>query len=58
MYCLYGSRQAFADVVAYYRTVLKDRGELVFDAPADPHVRGREVQGDREVAVPPAGGHG
>jgi len=33
-YCLYGSTQTFADVVTYYRTVLKDRGELVFDAPA------------------------
>jgi hypothetical protein len=31
---LYGSVQRFADVVTYYRTVLKDRGELVFDEPA------------------------
>jgi hypothetical protein len=33
-YCIYGSTQAFAEVVTYYRTALKDRGELVFDAPA------------------------
>jgi hypothetical protein len=25
---------AFVDLVAYYRTVLKDKGELVFDVPA------------------------
>jgi hypothetical protein len=31
---LYGSTQPFAEVVAYYRTRLKDKGELVFDAPA------------------------
>ena len=31
---LYGSTQSFAELVAYYRTVLKDKGELVFDAPA------------------------
>ena len=44
---LYGSTQAFADVVTYYRTVLKDRGELVFDAARHAHVRRRQVQGDR-----------
>jgi hypothetical protein len=31
---LYGATQSFAELVAYYRTVLKDKGELVFDAPA------------------------
>jgi len=31
---LYGCTQSFAELVAYYRTVLKDKGELVFDAPA------------------------
>jgi hypothetical protein len=33
-YYLYGSPNSFADLVTYYRGVLKDRGELVFDAPA------------------------
>jgi hypothetical protein len=33
-YYLFGSTASFADLVAYYRGVLKDRGELVFDAPA------------------------
>ena len=33
-YYLYGSTGSFADLVTYYRGVLKDRGELVFDAPA------------------------
>jgi hypothetical protein len=33
-YYLFGSTSSFADLVTYYRGVLKDRGELVFDAPA------------------------
>jgi hypothetical protein len=33
-YYLYGSTTSFADLVTYYRGVLKERGELVFDAPA------------------------
>jgi hypothetical protein len=33
-YYLFGSTNSFADLVTYYRGVLKDRGELVFDAPA------------------------
>lgn len=33
-FLLYGSTAPFMDLVAYYRTVLKQRGELVFDAPA------------------------
>lgn len=33
-YYLFGTSAPFADIVAYYRTVLKQRGELVFEAPA------------------------
>ena len=33
-YYLFGATNSFADLVTYYRGVLKDRGELVFDAPA------------------------
>jgi hypothetical protein len=33
-YYLFGSTATFADLVGYYRTVLKQRGELVFDEPA------------------------
>ena len=33
-YYLFGSTNSFTDLVTYYRGVLKDRGELVFDAPA------------------------
>ncbi|MGE0451028.1 MAG: hypothetical protein AB7Q29_15755 [Vicinamibacterales bacterium] len=33
-YYLFGCTAPFTDVVTYYRTVLKQRGELVFDAPA------------------------
>jgi hypothetical protein len=51
-YCLYGSTQAFADVVTYYRTVLKDRGELVFDAPAT-HMFEVGKFKETEVAFPP-----
>ena len=52
IYCLYGSGQAFADVVAYYRTVLKDRGELVFDAPAT-HMFEVGKFKEADVAFPP-----
>ena len=31
---LFGSTASFVDLVAFYRNVLKLRGELVFDAPA------------------------
>lgn len=33
-YYLYGTAASFVDVVTFYRTALKQRGELVFDAPA------------------------
>jgi hypothetical protein len=31
---LFGSTASFVDLVTYYRTVLKQRGEVVFDVPA------------------------
>jgi len=33
-YFLFGTTASFLDVVAFYRTALKQRGELIFDAPA------------------------
>lgn len=33
-YYLFGTNTPFAEIVAYYRTVLRQRGELVFEAPA------------------------
>jgi len=33
-YFLFGSTASFLDVVTFYRTALKQRGELIFDAPA------------------------
>lgn len=33
-YYLFGTNTSFADIVSYYKTVLKEKGELVFDAPA------------------------
>jgi hypothetical protein len=33
-YYLFGATASFADVVAYYKSVLKQRGELVFEEPA------------------------
>ena len=33
-YFLYGTTASFLDVVTFYRTVLKQKGDLVFDAPA------------------------
>lgn len=32
-YYLFGTNASFVDVVGYYKTVLKDRGELVFEEP-------------------------
>jgi hypothetical protein len=49
---LYGSTQPFASVVTYYRTVLKDRGELVFDAPAT-HTWEIGKFKETDVAFPP-----
>jgi hypothetical protein len=31
---IFGSTASFVDLVLYYRTILKDRGELIFEAPA------------------------
>jgi hypothetical protein len=33
-YYIFGSAASFVDLVAFYRTVLKQRGELVYDVPA------------------------
>ena len=33
-YYLFGSTGSFVDLVAYYRTLLKQKGELVYDVPA------------------------
>jgi hypothetical protein len=33
-YYIFGSAASFVDLVGYYRTVLKQKGELVFDVPA------------------------
>jgi hypothetical protein len=33
-YYIFGSAASFVDLVTYYRTVLKQRGELVYDVPA------------------------
>jgi hypothetical protein len=33
-YFLFGTTASFVDVVNFYRTVLKQRGDLIFDAPA------------------------
>jgi hypothetical protein len=49
---LYGSTQSFADLVAYYRNVLKDKGELVFDEPAT-HMFEIGKFKETEVAFPP-----
>jgi len=51
-FCLYGSAQTFTEVVMYYRTVLKDRGELVFDVPAT-HMFEVGRFKESEVAFPP-----
>ncbi len=49
---LFGTEQRFADVVAYYRTVLKQKGELVFDVPATHMFEVGRFRED-QVAFPP-----
>lgn len=52
-YYLFGATASFADVVAYYKSVLKQKGELVFDEPA---VQMFEIGRFREdtMAFPPS----
>jgi hypothetical protein len=52
-YYLFGTAAGFADVVAYYKSVLKQKGELVFDEPA---IQMFEVGRFREetMAFPPS----
>jgi hypothetical protein len=52
-YYLFGTNSAFADIVAYYRTALKQRGELVFE---DPPVHEFDLGRFREetMAFPPS----
>ena len=33
-YYIYGSAASFVDLVTYYRTLLKQKGDVIFDAPA------------------------
>jgi len=51
-YYIFGSAAPFNDLVAYYRTILKQKGEVVFEAPA---TYGFEVGKYREetMAFPP-----
>ena len=50
---LYGCTQSFAELVAYYRTVLKDKGELVFEEPAT-HMFDVGKFKETDVAFPPS----
>jgi hypothetical protein len=49
---LYGTTASFAEMVAYYRTVLKQKGELVFDQPAT-HMFEVGKYKETDVAFPP-----
>jgi hypothetical protein len=52
-YYLYGSTASFADLVTYYRGVLKQRGELVFDEPAT-HMFDTGRYREESMAFPPS----
>ena len=49
---LFGSSQSFAEIVLYYRSVLKDKGELVFEEPAT-HMFDVGRFREDDVAFPP-----
>jgi hypothetical protein len=51
-YYIFGSAATFVDLVAYYRTVLKQRGELVYDVPATHEFDVGKYDEDR-MAFPP-----
>jgi hypothetical protein len=51
-YYLFGSAASFVDLVAYYRTVLKQKGELVYDVPAT-HEFDVGKFDDKTMAFPP-----
>ncbi len=50
---LYGTTQAFEDIVLYYRGVLKGRGDRVFDEPAT-HMFDVGKYREADVAFPPS----
>jgi hypothetical protein len=52
-YYLFGATAPFADLVAYYRTQLKDRGNLVFDQPPT-HMFEIGRFRDESMAFPPS----
>ena len=49
---LFGTVQRFVDVVSYYRAVLRDKGELVFEVPATHMFEVGKFRED-QVAFPP-----
>ncbi len=51
-YYLFGTTGSFADLVNYYRTILKQRGELTFDVPATHEFDIGKFDEDR-MAFPP-----
>jgi hypothetical protein len=51
-YYLFGSAGSFVDLVAYYRTVLKQRGDLVYEVPAT-HQFDVGRFDDKTMAFPP-----
>jgi hypothetical protein len=51
-YYIFGSAATFVDLVAYYRTVLKQKGELVYDVPATHEFDVGKYDEDR-MAFPP-----
>ena len=52
-YYLYGATASFAELVTYYRGLLKQRGELVFDEPAT-HMFDIGRFREETMAVPPS----
>jgi hypothetical protein len=51
-YYLFGSASSFDDLVAYYRTLLKQKGDLVYDTPAT-HEFDVGKFDDKTMAFPP-----
>ena len=49
---LFGTNATFTNMVRYYRVILRDRGDEVFEAPRDPPVRHRPRFDDDRMDLP------
>ena len=52
-YCLFGTNAAYAEIVGYYKTIMKNGGRTIFEAPAMQQWELAKFQ-DQTMAYPPS----